>query len=92
MPEIGRGCQRSASRTGLSTALVLVKRAEGRQSDGHRAIGRDDITIASGRRRHHEAVTRVFPRQHDVPLRANFRCGHQRSRLQPGRKLLSAHG
>lgn len=92
MPEIGRGCQRSASRSGLPTTLVLMKRADGRQSDRNRAIGRDDITTASGRRRHHETVTRVFSRQHNVPVRANFRFGHQRSHLQRGRKLLPAHG
>lgn len=92
MPEIGRGCQRSASRTGLPIARMLMKRAEGRQSDRSRAIGQDDITTVSAGRRQHETVTRVFSRQHNVPVRANFRFGDQRSRLQRGRKFLPAHG
>lgn len=73
MPEIGRGCQRNASCNSLPTARMLMKRAERRQSDGHRAIGRDDITIASGRRRQHEAVARMLSRQYHVPVRADFR-------------------
>lgn len=85
MPVIGRGCQRSTRCSGPPTARGIKKRAERRQTDRYRAIGRDEIAIASDRRRYHETVARVTTRKHNMPVRADLR-------FQRGPKRLSPHG